>query len=57
MTDKATVEVLVDEAFMKNVREARENGYDRLCAECGCGIYDVSDFHDRACSEYEEFTR
>ena len=45
------------ERFMANVREARENGYDRLCAHCGVGVYDDSDMHDRGCPEYVETAR
>jgi hypothetical protein len=44
---------LTDGTFMENVREARENGYDRLCATCGVGVYDASDIHERTCPEYE----
>lgn len=43
-----------DETFMATVREARENGYDRVCAICGVGVYDDSDMHARGCPEYEE---
>lgn len=53
MTDKQYL--VSDETFMNNVREARENGYDRLCAECGVGVYDDTDIHERGCSEYVEF--
>ena len=45
--------VLTDEKFMANVREARENGHDIVCVECGSGIFDDSDIHDRECSSYE----
>lgn len=38
-----------DERFMENVVEARENGYDRVCAGCGCGMVDDSDIHERDC--------
>ena len=40
--------------FLKNVREARENGFENLCPCCGCGIHDDSDFHDDGCTEYPE---
>jgi hypothetical protein len=36
--------------FLENVLEARENGYDLVCVECGGGIYDDGDLHDRGCS-------
>lgn len=41
-----------DDEFMKNVVEARDNGFDFLCAYCGVGLYDESDIHDRYCSLY-----
>jgi hypothetical protein len=43
-----------DDRFLKNVREARENGYDLCCSECGAGIYDDSDDHDFYCSHNPE---
>jgi hypothetical protein len=43
-----------DARFMRNVREARESGYDLICAECGCGIYDDADDHDPYCSQNPE---
>lgn len=45
--------VVGDDTFMKNVRDALENGYDRLCAHCGVGVYDISDIHERGCPEYD----
>ena len=36
--------------FMVNVREARENGYDLVCAECGVGMND-EDFDDAEAHE------
>ena len=47
--------VIDDAAFMKNVRDALGNGYDRLCAHCGIGTAgDDMDIHDRLCPEYDE---
>jgi hypothetical protein len=43
-----------DDRFMENVREARDNGYDRVCAACGVGVYDESDIHERSCPEFVE---
>jgi hypothetical protein len=51
-----------DEQFMRNVREARENGFDMVCAECGTSIdtsegFDSPDSHEMFCErnpEYEE---
>jgi len=45
--------VVSDATFMENVREALENGYDRVCARCGVGTYDDSDIHEMPCPEYE----
>jgi hypothetical protein len=36
--------------FLENAVEARENGYDFVCAECGAGIFDDGDMHDTSCS-------
>ena len=38
--------------FIPNVIEARENGYEEVCAECGVGIYDDTDMHERGCSRW-----
>jgi hypothetical protein len=38
-----------DEKFMKNVREARQLGFDLVCVDCG-QIYDLND-------EEENYTR
>lgn len=53
-----------DATFLYNVREARENGYDRVCVECGVGVVDDSDMHEGGssgilprCSEYVEMVR
>jgi hypothetical protein len=40
--------------FLLNLKEARENGYELVCAECGVGINDDSDWHDSGCPEYPE---
>jgi hypothetical protein len=29
-----------DERLLRNVRDARDNGYDLVCAECGVGMTD-----------------
>jgi hypothetical protein len=42
-----------DITLLENVAEARSNGYDRCCAECGAGITDDSDIHAGWCPEYE----
>lgn len=54
--DTEDAPVVSDETFMANVREALGNGYDRLCARCGVGVYDESDMHERACPEYAEWS-
>lgn len=33
--------------LLENAAEARANGYDLVCAECGCGINDDFDLHDQ----------
>jgi hypothetical protein len=48
-----------DAKFMANVREARSNGFDAVCAECGTGVeeFDSPDSHEMFCErnpEYEE---
>ena len=44
-----------DRTFMENVREALENGYDRVCALCGIGTAaDGMDIHERRCPEFDE---
>ena len=35
--------------FIDNVTEARANGFDVACVECGVGIYDESDAHETWC--------
>lgn len=45
-----------DEKFMKNVREARGNGFDLVCAGCGNSI-DLDDdepFHEMFCPHNPE---
>lgn len=51
--------VVPDDTFMENVREALDNGYDRVCAHCGCAMADESDIHERRCPEFDDriFTR
>jgi hypothetical protein len=41
-----------DESVIENIHEARDNGYDFACVECGVGITDSSDIHDLYCSKY-----
>lgn len=41
-------------SFLENALDARENGYDLVCAECGAGITDDSDLHERGCSHEGE---
>ena len=50
-TDEMTLAVDED-TFMQNVREALSNGFDRCCSQCGVGIYDDSDTHERRCPQY-----
>lgn len=45
----------LDDDFMQHVRDARENGYELVCVECGVGVADDSDMHERGCSKYVEF--
>jgi hypothetical protein len=40
---------IAEQTFLRNVAEARENGFTLVCAECGAGIYDESDLHERNC--------
>lgn len=40
-----------EKIFLRNVKEARECGYDLLCAVCGVGIYDDSDEHEAWCPQ------
>jgi hypothetical protein len=48
-------QVGTDEEFMAEVRDARENGYDVLCAECGTGMAgDGMEMHVRGCSQFVE---
>jgi uncharacterized protein (DUF983 family) len=47
-----TKPVVDDLTFMENVLEALENGYDRLCAHCGTGVYDGFEIHEKACPEF-----
>ena len=42
---------MTDEWFLRNVREARDNGFALVCAECGCGMEDA-DFEDADAHEY-----
>jgi hypothetical protein len=39
-----------DAVFLSNVADARENGFEFVCSECGSGIYDENDMHDSWCS-------
>lgn len=56
MTDQTYAAAVSDAAFLRNAQDARENGYDRLCAVCGVGTApDDMDIHERGCPEYEEF--
>ena len=38
------------ERFLREVAEAKENGYSLVCVECGTGIEDGSEEHGRGCS-------
>ena len=49
-----TLKRFVEERFWKNVREARANGFDLLCAVCGIGIHDDSDTHEPWCPQSGE---
>jgi protein-L-isoaspartate O-methyltransferase len=41
--------------FIGNVSEARENGYDVVCVECGIGLaQDGCDMHERGCSHEQD---
>lgn len=44
-----------DETVIDNVHEARANGFDLCCSECGVGINDASDMHESRCSQYVPF--
>lgn len=43
-----------ERVFMRNVKLAREAGYDLVCSECGCGMNDEDfedeDAHETGCS-------
>lgn len=58
LTDGRTVFDLADprgiERFLRNVREAQENGFDLVCGCCGVGLADESDMHDLGCVHYPE---
>ena len=47
---EAVAQLRARDSFMENVQEARANGYDLVCSECGAGIYDDADLHDESCS-------
>lgn len=52
--DTRTPENLPDPEFMVNVRAARDNGADIVCAYCGIGVWDDGqDEHDKTCPLYE----
>jgi hypothetical protein len=38
-----------NDRFLDNVAEARENGYDLCCVDCGVGLFDDTDEHDTYC--------
>lgn len=40
--------------FLSNVNEAREAGYDVVCADCGAGMHDDSDSHDLFCPQHPD---
>lgn len=44
----AAAELRRRDEFTANVLDARGNGYELVCATCGCGIYDDADLHDDA---------
>lgn len=44
--------ILAGRRFLANAIDARENGYDILCVECGVGLWDDGcDMHDDDCSK------
>jgi hypothetical protein len=47
-------QAFMDRMFMENVRDARDNGYDLVCVECGCGMWEAdtgeADMHEPGCS-------
>lgn len=40
--------------FLENALDARENGYDLVCVECGAGVADGFDLHDSGCAHDSE---
>ena len=46
-----TIEGWHARTFIENVTEARANGFDVACVECGVGIYDESDEHESWCKQ------
>ena len=47
-------QVVDNDTFLENAAEARSNGFDRLCSQCGVGVFDSSDIHERRCPEFVE---
>lgn len=45
-TDEGTLHA---HQLIENITEARANGYDLACPQCGVGIYDDSDAHEEWC--------
>lgn len=40
-----------DNKFMDAVRDARDNGFDVVCVECGTGVsFDGMDIHEPGCT-------
>lgn len=65
MTVRTPAPTVDDQTFLENVREARENGFDLVCSECGAGMSgDGMDIHEPglnfrgvrsgACSQFTE---
>jgi hypothetical protein len=46
-----------DKGLVENVLEARSNGYDTVCTDCGVGITDESDMHERWCPQFVDTDR
>lgn len=44
-----TIEAMNARRFIENITEARANGYEFACTECGMGIFDDNDEHESGC--------
>ena len=48
-------EAFRDKKLVKNARDARENGYDIVCAQCGSAYeLDTLTMHETWCPDYDE---